>query len=1336
MPYIPRFLTYTDTTGEQQTASEADLLTFEGPVVILGEPGMGKSELLRELARIADHADYVTARALMRRPDRSGLSNRTLIIDALDELAAAEEHDPVQNVLAKLAALGSPPFVLSCRAADWRSVAKQDILEDYGVEPREYRLNPLTEVEATAFLAASRGDQRATELVSELDVRGLSEFYGNPLTLQLIDRIADDEEGLPSSRAKLFLRASDMLRSEHNTKRIHAPLSALASDDALNAAGAACAALILTSSEAIEVGARGALAGDLHVSEIAALPGAGNVRTVLGSNLFLRREGSDRFGPFHRALAEFLGARWLATCLPSTSMRRVLGLLVVDGGVPASLRGLHAWIAHFSPEAAADVMAVDPYGVLRYGDAVDLSPTSARALLNGLKELAEHDPWFRSEDWMRHAAPGITQAALAPDLLHLLMSPGANFHLKSLVLGAMPRSEAGRLLDAELMAIFEARTDHPYTFHERAAAFDVLVEQRPRDGWANVFGELASRPGEDDRRLVVEGICDVGSQWLPPDLIARAALAYLGLLPETCVSQNHVDTFGPLHLLARDLSGDKAGLVLDAMVAIAPDTEGLSWECRYALSSLLDDLLSGAINNKPPEPLRLTRWLGLMRDRDHHENDRRQQVRIYIATNDHVRRAIQHHLIVEQNEPPDVGERIWSIGDYHHALRCNDDDYASLLKSGTFSAEPSDDRVEDIWRTLVRHAASSRGLSKHVHDAAMVFASDNADRKAFIAEIDRIQIPPWRREQAARRAFRRYMRRRKNERVRRRFAEHEAEMRSGDWAWLYEPATAYLNRYSDLDRDVSPKDRLEAWLGGELADAAITGFEFLLLKPDLPSAEEMSQSYSEGRRWNAVIPMLAAACHRVAVGDGFDVLPEPVVIAVAVGEMHEHIAEEAGGKALTASLERWFSTRRAERERFLRAAIEPQFPAMNDHVTGLHPILRADDPHSLLPMLAVEWLRRFPYMALSAEEELVSFLIRRARWDDLATLLRERLADVELAASRRTAWLSVAFFADFEANAAALDAAALSDPNLFWAIKERGWPKANTGHSVRGLAWLVRTFRKQFPTTYHPSGSSTGNRNGWDATETIHSMIRRLASDTSDEAVEALARLRDETNDEYQPFIQNAYAQQQKARRETGFQPHSLEAVKAVLANNGPLTIADLQQVTMDALDRIQERMGRDDVNQLTMFHGPTGPLGEEACRNSLIILLRDIIGHGIEVIPERQMPAEKRADIVIASGILQLPIEAKGQWHRELWNAAVTQLDTFYAIEWRARGAGLYLVFWFGNDVEPARKLRSRGRGTTRCDTPEQLQKALVAEIPEHRRDAIKVIVLDVSKGPRCSIP
>jgi hypothetical protein len=91
----------------------------------------------------------------------------------------------------------------------------------------------------------------------------------------------------------------------------------------------------------------------------------------------------------------------------------------------------------------------------------------------------------------------------------------------------------------------------------------------------------------------------------------------------------------------------------------------------------------------------------------------------------------------------------------------------------------------------------------------------------------------------------------------------------------------------------------------------------------------------------------------------------------------------------------------------------------------------------------------------------------------------------------------------------------------------------------------------------------------------------------------------------------------------------------------------------------------------------------------------------------------------------LRLPLEAKGQWHRELWSAAETQLFDRYAQDWQAQGRGLYLVFWFGDRrrLQPPPKEVSK----TPPASAAELEEMLCSALPPHIKPRIAVRVLDL---------
>ena len=127
--YIKRTLWYEekkDGQAQKIEIDQADLLTQTQPLIVLGEAGMGKTQLLLQLGQQPGYK-YCTAKQLIARsrPQRLlSFDTHTLVIDALDEAPAHQQHDAVTEVLKKLDELDYPRFILSCRVAEWHGATR------------------------------------------------------------------------------------------------------------------------------------------------------------------------------------------------------------------------------------------------------------------------------------------------------------------------------------------------------------------------------------------------------------------------------------------------------------------------------------------------------------------------------------------------------------------------------------------------------------------------------------------------------------------------------------------------------------------------------------------------------------------------------------------------------------------------------------------------------------------------------------------------------------------------------------------------------------------------------------------------------------------------------------------------------------------------------------------------------------------------------------------------------------------------------------------------------------------------------------------------------------
>ena len=1293
--------------------------------VLLGDPGSGKTTAFEtECAARGARALCLTARDFntfdpqVHREWR----DKTIFIDALDEVRAgsSDARTPFNEIRRRLDLLGRPSFRLSCRAADW--LGENDRRHLAAVAPQDsqvtvLRLDPLTDADVERILDDRTDSDGARAFIDGARDRGVDGLLENPQSLLLLaDVVAVGQENAqaqwPASRLELFERAGLLLATEPDEEHNLADPQ-LPTRDLLDAAGRLCAVSLVSGAEGFAPRRDQASANYLEIDDCEY--DRHLLRTALATRLF-SAEPRGRFVPAHRHVAEFVGARHLARVIgEGLPARRVIALLTgEDGAVVTALRGLSAWLAALCQAARLELIERDPIGVVSYGDVHAFSPEHKEALLRALGREASR---LTSVTWAPSTLSAVATPGMEPALRGILETRNEQpMALVALVLAALAHGEPLPGLGESLLRVVY---EHNRWADAPAMALEAFIHGSDR--------ELASRQLE-------ELLADVAENRLQDwqDRLTAVALRHLypGRIPPSRIwdhlteSPNQYDreyrSFWRFDLVERT-TGDDLPTLLDELTArrhrLKPILESRHLERVPALllarglelggdsiapQRLLNwfqaDLFRGSPRASEETVRRIGAWL------EAHPDVQAALIAEYVSRNSYLasNREIDE-ILYGSDPPPAFGS--WCL----EQARASTD--PRLAKAYLRLALARGVRLEVLWeheretpplRDVMREmlvCPLPEGFYDSVAERGNSWQQESSRRRAEFVELVR---------------------------------SHEDELRAnrGGAGLLDELANVYYGGSADVHGH-NPRDRLRDLFGdrAHLIEATLAGLRGTPFRDDLPDAGQVIDLLTTDRRYVVARPVLAGIDELAELGRLTDRQLRRVLAfhfatftenSKSRGRRLLNLDSTAAAEVLVQCTAARLRTGNYERTIAYELAVGEYVP------------LAAS---ATLPLLAAFPLRTSHKDAVAVLDELFVAALRHADRAALVALIARRLSRTSMRATQRVHWL-------------AAETVAAPDTGVDRVREFVG----RHGHRVtqltvflvrigpllddlptRTLAALVELLgRSSEPWNPRSTEAYVEVRNGGSELDTekcIVRMARTLAERPDRETSEALDCLAaDKTLGSWRTTLVTARDRQRVIRRDAAYRHPSAGEVCRTLRGGTPANAGDLAALLTARLLELasQIRCGNtDDWRQYwnePRAQTPT-PKHEEQCRDALLSDLRTRLPAGVDAQPEGQYAHDKRADIRVACGDFEVPVEIKKNRHRDLWSAARNQLQAGYARAPATGGYGIYLVFWFGRDAMPPPPEGSLPVA------PDGLRMRLESTLTEAERRKLSVVVVDVSR-------
>ncbi|REE67436.1 hypothetical protein [Pantoea ananatis] len=1344
---LDRRVTVEKVSGENLGINEGDTVPFSElemirNIIILGDPGSGKTELLRSRNKI--HGGVFTKAAnFLNRPIKC--EGGDFYIDALDERrTSTNKRAMVDEISGKLWEVQPDKFRLASRKQDWLGDVDLEIFRDYFEDNGGYivvSLMPLTDVELITVLDAN-GIDSPRQFIDAAKAKKLDGLLQNPQNAIMLAR-AVSGGSWPSTRRDVFTAATEFLLREYNDNKATSGDINFTAEELRDTAGELCALRLIADLPGYRLHHQGESEHDgLYYREVRS-ERQELISAALQRPVFRGTDEHDCLDTVHRTLAEFMAGQWLASRIDTHLPPARLDALIGREGFPVTaLRGLYAWLPVFSRKHCEHYLKADPMGILTNGDVFSLTVQSKRVLLDSLCDFASRTPWFGTGGEPAEQLKALGIMALKPEIMALLENKETSHSMRMALL---------RMISADLAREVDIRNHCrslvllvDENFNQAEEALNVLCSD-----WINNrqwITEFIHSEEKTSARLRLKGqtISLMPEFDLNPDDMTELLIESL-ILPQNI-------PYGSFHSLQNKFSNDYALIIVKTIKDLLPDSHSRwpnSTQVYNIISPMIYRLLRDDFIRNDDDLilcLDVLNWFShstMFLDDDNEKlleviTPYKSRIADWASKSIRTWRGSKINYIEFANE---LYHKSKGVIKYSEIISILSDAVESGALIGTeresaYSAaltlsirgETVCEKELDILmkmadKDIVLSELQERTLTTPVSiydfDRAKQAKLESEHKKKYIDELNHLC-----KEVAS---------------------LDDVEMKSG---LLLEATRIYWGENSYVHTLDSPTERLRHLFLPHNIQYIYDEWKLLLISNSFPDFEDVIRVLLETTRHPDGLCLLTAAEIYFDENQSLNLVNDSILRVLLVLELTEQAMYSVkNGKERRSYTFPWLTWMRVYRGSFISDTLLTFLKYIQTKNPSYH-FKKSVVIRLLTPVDAKVWPLMLHVLRNDVEISLYILCAVLRKYDEfseLKTIMHDIKSGPDSISDESNDMWNALFFIiggieDCEPYINSISCrpeAVIYLQELAGLGKYGDQPVINLPAERAGilLSVLIPLFPDRETRVYDGHIVYSQHTFKDDGEHLILRLLSVLATDPSAQISRCLKKLAEVHHDSaWCDDLRQALQRQMTRRRDTEYKQLSWREVKATLKNCQPANAADLHALLCEHISLIAGTIRSANADIWKFFWNEdsngnvTAPKIENSGTDVLITLLTPLLHvHKVRLEPEAHMARNKRADISATySDQLKILIEVKRHYHSDVWTAAEHQLQKFYTPDPQSDGYGIFVVFWFGDKCNTSMPLPPLH--TNRPGSATEMALLLNKAFGPESSPRIKCFVIDVS--------